>query len=226
MINTEGTEMQVIHDLSTEDMFAHFVKCHCDNYGPTDFGECWGLNTPSGKLKSEGGTFRDDGECWVLAGNTCAYFERCVLTRESDLSVVGMLSTRVAECVYRSTCVGKPPRKVDPRLESFIKGTTNPLDKTPGCSRFNFCECKILDCERCGYFEKAVLPTADVSGSKGEILCLYKDQTNYVPEKRDKVGHCKCGKEREKGKQYCPECRAKHRRNNDRDSKRRKRGQK
>jgi len=172
------------------------------------------------------GCFRDGWElwdCWVLDGRTCEYFERFVLTKD-HFRVEGFLSNEVAARLYCDTCRPRSARKrINPALLSFIKGSSNPNDRTPGCSRFGFCDCRILGGERCGYFEKAVLPTSVESGTKAKIYDLYMTQTDYVPEAKAKVRLCSCGNEREKNKQFCVACRAKRRRDSDRNRKKRKR---
>jgi hypothetical protein len=66
-------------------------------------------------------------------------------------------------------------------LNSFLKGSSNPTDKTPGCANYDhlFGGCLMVDTchveegERCSWFEKAVLPTAADTGNLEKITTEY-----------------------------------------------------
>ena len=66
------------------------------------------------------------------------------------------------------------------KLDAFIKGSTDPERMMPGCanysSHYDCCsmsdeKCLVMEGKRCGYFEKAVLPTGDsIIQQKYEVL--------------------------------------------------------
>lgn len=87
-------------------------------------------------------------------------------------------------------------------LMAFLKGRTDPRELIPGCANYDHnyggClfadKCKVQQGQRCSYFERAVLPTADDIGLGHEVRQLYME---------------KCGTEGEdgnKGMRACPDC--------------------
>lgn len=96
-------------------------------------------------------------------------------------------------------------------LIAFIKGSTDPERGMPGCANYdhhyNTCfddECVVMQGKRCGYFERAVLPTGDSA-----IRQKYEDLTGALVEGR-KVNLCgDCGKAIAARQRYCEKCRRK-----------------
>ena len=75
-------------------------------------------------------------------------------------------------------------------LRVFLRGTSNPKEQMPGCANYDhdhggclFADaCQVEQGQRCGYFERAVLPTAADTGQKEHIYSLYEQQCNLDPE--------------------------------------------
>ena len=73
-------------------------------------------------------------------------------------------------------------------LIAFLKGNTDPAAGMPGCASYDhhYGGCLFLDgClveegKRCGYFEKAVLPTAADIGLKELVYSLYERQVGIA----------------------------------------------
>ena len=71
-------------------------------------------------------------------------------------------------------------------LKTFLKGHSNHEKKLPGCCNYmdGFCiddePCDVLEGERCTYFERAVLPTANESRNY-PIIELY-NKLRKAPE--------------------------------------------
>lgn len=109
-------------------------------------------------------------------------------------------------------------------LIAFLKGSTDPADGMPGCANYDHhyggClfgdTCKVQDGQRCGYFEQAVLPTADAIGLKEAIYYQYEQQVGLVGIgvlKRGQVRRCPdCGDEVKPRQRYCENCSKRRRR--------------
>jgi hypothetical protein len=130
--------------------------------------------------------------------------------------------------------VAKTMTKPTIGLITFLKGSSNPADKMPGCANFDHCNgscsfsdtCLVLEKKRCRYFEKSILPTAADIGQKERISKLYCKHLGFKPgychiEIR-KIRKCPdCGDTELKPRQrYCDNCRNRRRLN----SYRRRRG--
>ena len=103
----------------------------------------------------------------------------------------------------------------------FLKGDSNPKDKVPGCSNYDhyyggclFDEsCKVQSGQRCGYFEKAVLPTAIDTGQFENIIRRYKRRCKIEYFDHSTIRTCPdCGNELPANKKYCSTCIVKRRR--------------
>jgi hypothetical protein len=121
-----------------------------------------------------------------------------------------------------------PGRKKPVRLVAFLKGSTDAKAGTPGCSNFDHryggClfqdVCSVQAGKRCGYFEKAVLPTGS-----SEIFSKYEAHCGLIePLVRPKVRLCSCGNVLKSRQRYCEDCRRKRRRATYRKSRQRKAG--
>ena len=121
-------------------------------------------------------------------------------------------------------------------LIAFLKGTSNPEDGMPGCANYDHyyggCllweTCKVERGQRCGYFEKAVLPTAADIGLSERMYSLYEKQCSVSgPLERSQTRICPdCGTGLKPRQRYCDNCAKKHRRESyrkARDNKRSKR---
>ncbi len=102
-------------------------------------------------------------------------------------------------------------------LMSFLRGSTNPKDGMPGCANFDHyyggclqsTDCRVEKGQRCGYFEKAVLPTARQSGQTDRIYGKYEAKVGLAqtPLPRGEAQGCPdCGAEMEFGRKYCRQC--------------------
>jgi hypothetical protein len=77
-------------------------------------------------------------------------------------------------------------------LSVFLKGDRDPKERMPGCANYDRhyggClfedfkgKCAVLDLHRrCGYFERAVLPTAADIGQRDHIYMLYEQAVGAV----------------------------------------------
>jgi hypothetical protein len=100
-------------------------------------------------------------------------------------------------------------------LKTFVTGSTDPKDNTPGCANYDhyyggclFAEaCKVQKGERCGYFERSVLPTGNSA-----IRQEYEKLTGYYIEGRVTNLCGDCGKSIEPRRRYCDKCTQKRRR--------------
>lgn len=121
------------------------------------------------------------------------------------------------------------------RLKTFLIGSSNPAELMPGCASYDNGEClfsdscDVLSGRRCKYFEAAVLPTAADIGQADNIAEQYKKQVGGIESGFDPIEgggnrRCDCGQPLVKGKQLCPKCRKKRRRESNRQSIRRYRG--
>jgi len=119
----------------------------------------------------------------------------------------------------------KPKRLVT--LKVFVKGSSNPDDLMPGCANYDhhyggcvFAEtCKVLDGERCGWFERAVLPTAADIGQRDHVYALYEQTTGALIDRnktRRKTGDVRpcpdCGSALRPRQRYCDACSKKRKR--------------
>ena len=92
-------------------------------------------------------------------------------------------------------------------LTTFLKGSSNPADRMPGCASFdiqrNNCifgnKCHVLEGRRCAWFEKAVLPTAKEVGLLQHIVTAYSNKVGL----RGELDHL-CSYENVR---VCPDCR-------------------
>lgn len=96
-------------------------------------------------------------------------------------------------------------------LKAFIKGSTEPKAGTPGCANYDgdclFGNCVVLNQSiRCRYFEKAVLPTSDIS---------IRDEYEYITGVQITgltMNICgDCGKAILPRRRYCDKCKRKRR---------------
>jgi hypothetical protein len=109
-------------------------------------------------------------------------------------------------------------------LITFLKGSTDPEAGMPGCANYDhhhggclFADtCLVEDGQRCGYFEKAVLPTAADIGVKDLIYSLYEEQVGIAGNgllKRGQIRRCPdCSGEVGPRQRYCPKCSKRRRR--------------
>ena len=131
-------------------------------------------------------------------------------------------------------------RKRTVGLIAFLKGSSKPADRMPGCANYNkhyggclFChlDCDPEDClycvdfeairknsycrierrQRCGYFEKCVLPTAEDIGLKNMVYSLYRKHVGIEDKYELDTGEIRrcpdCGvMELRKRQRYCDDC--------------------
>ena len=109
-------------------------------------------------------------------------------------------------------------------LIAFLKGSTDPADGMPGCANYDhhhggclFGEtCKVEDGQRCGYFERAVLPTAADVGLNDTAYRQYEAQVGMAGGgvlKRSQIRRCPdCGDEVGPRQRYCEKCSKRRRR--------------
>lgn len=112
-------------------------------------------------------------------------------------------------------------RKRTVGLIAFLKGNSDPQVGMPGCASYDqhhggclFAEgCKVEAGQRCGWFERAVLPTAGDIGQVEKIYAAYQTQVGLEePIIRQQIRVCPdCGAELGVRKRYCGKC-AKRRR--------------
>lgn len=117
-----------------------------------------------------------------------------------------------------------------PGLKSFIKGSRDPKDRMPGCCNYDLhhvgcflldhmgqrCDCKPLKDQRCGYFERAVLPTANLLKLKDRQKIMDEYQRAYGLEKLVKIElskthTCPCGNPIPSRMRFCNVCKKKKR---------------
>lgn len=115
-------------------------------------------------------------------------------------------------------------RKQTVGLIAFLKGSSDPRAGMPGCANFDHhyggClfhdVCLIQEGKRCGYIERAVLPTAADIGLKDLIYSLYEEQVSIAGNgllKRGKIRRCPdCADEVGPRQRYCQKCSKKRRR--------------
>lgn len=81
--------------------------------------------------------------------------------------------------------------------------------------------CLVVAGERCGYFEQCVLPIEHMTTDDRKRMAIAKAAAEYKATTEGPPRLCRCGKEREKGKKYCPDCRQNARKKTWREHKRR-----
>ena len=107
-------------------------------------------------------------------------------------------------------------------LIAFLKGNTDVAVGMPGCANYDHyydeClfadECLVQQGKRCGYFERAVLPTAEDMGLTEQVYSLYEKHVGIDGGlNREPVRRCPdCGAEIKPRKRYCDDCVRKRRR--------------
>ncbi len=118
--------------------------------------------------------------------------------------------------------MGKQRRTVG--LIAFLYGNTDSETGMPGCANldrhYGGClledSCKVQDGERCGYFERAVMPTADAIGLRDTVYSAYEVHVGIAGNgllKRGQVRRCPdCGDEVGPRQRYCLKCSKRRRR--------------
>lgn len=110
-------------------------------------------------------------------------------------------------------------------LKEFIRGSSDPKDNMPGCDSYGCCLlatlCLVEQGKRCGYFERAVLPT--VSGLRGgdKILNEYQNRcrvSGVLKIKMATVRFCQCGQPILPGRRFCDKCKQRKRQQTYRNS--------
>ena len=105
-------------------------------------------------------------------------------------------------------------------LLSFLRGSSDSKDGTPGCSNYDHyyggCllseKCDVEQGKRCAYFEKAVLPTAWQTGCGESVLNQYQGRTKSVTQVQvKKARQCSCGAILKPRQRYCDRCKKKRR---------------
>lgn len=109
-------------------------------------------------------------------------------------------------------------------LIAFLKGSTDPADGMPGCANFDHhyggClfgdTCKVQEGQRCGQFERAVLPTAANIGLNEIVYSQYEQQVGIAGNgllPRGQIRRCPdCGDEVGPRQRYCQKCSKRRRR--------------
>ena len=115
-------------------------------------------------------------------------------------------------------------------LITFLKGSSNPAERMPGCANYDhhyggclFADvCKVQQGQRCGYFEKAVLPTAADIGLKEQVYSLYYKHVGIEQDVyKIEIGEIRrcpgfngktCGAPLLPRRRYCDKCRDRKRR--------------
>jgi hypothetical protein len=115
-------------------------------------------------------------------------------------------------------------RKRTVGLIAFLKGSTDPAAGMPGCANFDHhyggClladTCKVQDGKRCGYFERAVLPTAEEIGLTDVVYSAYEAHVGIAGNgllNRGQIRRCPdCGDEVGPRQRYCANCSSRRRR--------------
>jgi hypothetical protein len=94
-------------------------------------------------------------------------------------------------------------------LMTFLRGSTDPKDKMPGCANYDHGKQECLletgqgksDClvqvgKRCAYFERAVLPTAADIGQIQDLTFAYERATKHIVVRTEST----------KEERFCPDC--------------------
>ncbi len=121
-------------------------------------------------------------------------------------------------------------------LIAFLKGNTDPEVGMPGCANYDHhyggClfndKCLVQEGKRCGYFERAVLPTAADIGLKEQLYSLYEEHVGMQGNEilsRGQIRRCPdCGDEVGTRQRFCLRCSKKRRQETYRRSRRKKAG--
>jgi len=109
-------------------------------------------------------------------------------------------------------------RKQSVGLIAFLKGNTDPAAGMPGCANFDHhhsgCQlaetCLVQEGKRCGYFERAVLPTAADLSLKDTVYSQYEAHVGIAGNgllQREQIRRCPdCGDEVGPRQRYCLKC--------------------
>jgi len=120
-------------------------------------------------------------------------------------------------------------------LITFLKGNTDPKVCMPGCANYDhhyggclFADtCLVQEGKRCGYFERAVLPTAADTGLQGLVYAQYEKHVGIEGNgglNREQIRMCPdCGAEVGPRQRYCPKCSKRRRRESYRRARRKRR---
>jgi hypothetical protein len=122
-------------------------------------------------------------------------------------------------------------RKRTVGLIAFLRGSTSPENKMPGCCNYDHDSggCLDKDCclveqgKRCGYFEKVVLPTSVDLGLKELVYSLYQKHVGIAEDdpliNTANIRPCPdCGAELKPRQRYCDDCKRRRRRKSYRNS--------
>jgi hypothetical protein len=112
-------------------------------------------------------------------------------------------------------------RRTSVGLIAFLKGNTDPAVGMPGCANYDHhyggClfedKCFVEEGQRCGYFEKAVLPKAADIGLGERMYSLYEKQCNVSSTlERSQTRICPdCGTGLKPRQRYCDNCKRRRR---------------
>ncbi|MBN2127951.1 MAG: hypothetical protein JW741_00565 [Sedimentisphaerales bacterium] len=115
-------------------------------------------------------------------------------------------------------------RKRSVGLLAFLRGSTDPAAGMPGCANYDSAHggcllgdhCTVEQGQRCGFFERAVLPTAADIGLSVQIHAQYARQVGLSDAGelgREPSRSCPdCGAELKPRQRYCDTCSARRRR--------------
>lgn len=126
-------------------------------------------------------------------------------------------------------------------LIAFLKGSSNPKERMPGCADYDhhsgccLCSdvCFVQSGQRCDHFEKVVLPTATDFGLKERVYSLYAKHVGIegdCPPDDKPIRRCpgtdryECGILLPPNKRYCDKCRDERRRDSYRKRRQKKIG--
>ena len=107
-------------------------------------------------------------------------------------------------------------------LITFLKGSTNPAVGMPGCANYDHhyggclveATCKVEQGRRCGYFERAVLPTGNA-----EVCQKYEQHCGVKgPLARAQLRRCECGQILDDRQRFCEKCRKRRRQKTNREN--------
>ena len=124
-------------------------------------------------------------------------------------------------------------RKRSVGLLAFLRGNTDPAVGMPGCANYDhhyggclFAEhCAVEQGQRCGYFERAVLPTASDIGLSAQVYAQYAKQVGLDDTRElgaEPPRPCPdCGGELKPRQRYCDTCSARRRRDSYRRARKR-----
>jgi hypothetical protein len=100
-------------------------------------------------------------------------------------------------------------------LITFLRGSSLPSDQMPGCANYDFDRdgclfedtgCKVEKNKRCGYFERAVLPTAKDIGLQELVNDLYAEATGFISKPVKNIRRCSCGEALMPRQRSCEKC--------------------